>query len=147
MDIQELRIGNVVKTCTPNMRVMIPTLIASVQAINLLNGVAFCHTPEHEGFNMQPQHIMGLEITDELLIDLGFGGRLGKMRIPIKIDDMFCEMRLELDEDDKFYNVFLHQEDDFFILPIIEFKYIHQIQNLYFSLTGIELTFNELKPL
>jgi hypothetical protein len=58
---------------------------------------------------------------------------------------------LELDSDGEFFNVFLRQENseehiDTVYLGVLELKFLHQLQNLYFALTGEELTVNFSTP-
>lgn len=129
-NIQELRIGNWVKTCTPNMPIMIPELHAQIQAINLFKTLEFFHSPTtNEGFSIPLRHVAGIEITPARLKHEGF----------------FCRDSGEITQwfppnENNFYIV---QTDNIFHLDGFNYpiKYFHNLQNLYFDCCGIELNF------
>lgn len=142
MKANELRIGNLVLTCTPNMEIMIPHLKSEVQALTMFGEALFCHTPQHEGFKMHYNHIMGIELTEEWLMKSGFNNYRGVYRLQLYNSDHFLRghivkgaLSCALDE----YDVIGDRES----VSLIRIKYVHQLQNLYFALTGTELEIKE----
>ena len=76
--------------------------------------------------------IEGIKITEEWIKRLGFE------------EDSIIEKRFNKDD----YQVYFFKDDDYIYLrqvgsTIAKIKYIHQLQNLYFALTGEELTLNQ----
>jgi hypothetical protein len=119
---QELRIGNWVTTCTPNMEIMIPHLRAQVQGIGLFGDVMFCHTPQINGFEMPTKHITGIPLTPEILERAGFkkcscGGWKGAIHISKNgLNELYYKGAA--------------------------LKHLHHLQNLIFALCGTELDIN-----
>jgi len=72
-----------------------------------------------------------IPLTEEWLLKFGFEKRDGE--VPENIDFVFKGFWIEQQTD----------VDDFICLntePFVSVKYVHQLQNLYFALTGEELT-------
>jgi hypothetical protein len=111
---------------------MIPQRMAQVQGITLFHEIMFCHTPTHEGFNMPIKDTMGITITEELLMRVGFD----RPFVPPIYEKASAAM-------DKRFRI--HKVDDgSFLLGNYEslsspLKYFHHLQNLYFDLMGEEL--------
>jgi hypothetical protein len=86
-------------------------------------------------------------LTTEILVKCGFKTN-NRFAYKIKLSS---DTSLELDSDGEFFNVFLRQENseehiDTVYLGVLELKFLHQLQNLYFALTGEELTVNFSTP-
>lgn len=135
MKASELRKGNWVKTCIPDMKIMIPFLNAKVQGITIFDEIEFNHEPTNtNGFTMPDKHIMGIPLTEEILLKSGF--------IEFKIDEDFY-----LRKNDFVFEIsgvfgFSIFDVDFELLSVNGnkvLKFVHQLQNLYFVLTGEEL--------
>lgn len=138
MRAQELRIGNWVKTCIPNMKVMIPCMEAKVQGITIFHEVMFNHEVGMEGFDMPSQHLMGIKLTEEWLLRFGFEKTfenkeykvysIGFNTIAFGVNDITdCELTRKKAK----------LSSDYIVNTQIE--YIHQLQNIWFCLTGTEL--------
>lgn len=133
MEARDLRIGNWVKTCMPNMEIMIPVLEAEVQAVYMFGEIEFCHRPDKEGFTMPVKHITGIPLSGEWamkncnshthyhdgVVVYDFG--------PFKIYTQNSSLWVA-DGLSSFSNKFEH------------IKFVHQLQNLYFAILGTELT-------
>jgi hypothetical protein len=82
--------------------------------------------------------VLPIPLTKKWMRKLGFKGKNGEYMI-IEDDNMRLEIMFGFTKDG---SVLVHFND-------CDFKncqYVHQLQNLYFALTGTELTTNTLKP-
>lgn len=96
-----------------------------------------------EGANIESyidEMLKPIELTEELLIKFGFKKRKGVYSLQI-LDNQYIRCSLNknklslcLDEYCQIYN----ERTD--IISLKSIKYVHQLQNLYFALTGKELT-------
>jgi hypothetical protein len=75
-----------------------------------------------------PEQIKPIQLTEEWLIKFGFEWKNHGLRL-----DIFC-IRQEING----YVIYLSNESHNFKIDI---KHVHQLQNLYFELTGSELEF------
>jgi len=138
MNIAELRVGNWVKTATPGMAVMIPELKAKVQGITIFSEVEFNHSATVQGFKMRGVHVTGIKLTEELLINSGFGTRKYEKGAYSKDGFMFVLRK------DKCSNGWILRYNDEYTHGAIQF--LHQLQNIYFDLENEELIFkSEIK--
>lgn len=129
MKATELRIGNWVYTCRPNSG-----MLAQVQGITIFEEIEFCHSQFIEGFKMPMKHIMGTPITEEWLLSFGFEKKietthsLGYAKdYPVYSLSGFTYNGIQAAW---WYKGLLEKQPE----------YVHQLQNLYFALTGQELT-------
>lgn len=161
MKVSEIRIGNWLKTCTPNMEIMIPHLNAQVQAISLFGKLSFCHTPQREGFDMLSRHVQGIKLTEEWLLNFGFKyqdrdvNRKDGKRERFYISPYFGEhmeywLEMNLPESTPFGRTFIWLNWDigggrrFVHLPYGQsLKYVHELQNTFFSLSNQDLTLKD----
>ncbi len=134
----ELRVGNWVRTCTPNMEIMIPHLDAQVQGIEFGGRLLFCNTPASEGFVMYPQHVAGIPLDVDWLERFGFEVK-PSMSAVLYIDQ---EPVIYLDHT---YGGGWYLSFWPYTRRVLHIQWIHQLQNLYFALTGQELTYNATK--
>lgn len=140
MKVSELRIGNYVKTCTPGMEIMIPHLETQVQGITLFGELMFCYSPiDSNGFNMPAHHVTGIPITEEWLLKFGFENVKGVLIKTFGIIDLQISDTMYT-----YFNVMYKPEETYLFEPRI--KYVHQLQNLYYALTGEELIENNTAP-
>ena len=123
MDVKALRIGNLIKyTDYPNLK------------DNLL-GKVICVTGDDISFmsDCNVAYLEPIKLTEDLLIKLSFNknGRVIKTYVMIG--------------DEINFNILVNLENEFYFYPSIAIKwsvrleYVHQLQNLYFALTGEEL--------
>jgi len=112
MKATELRIGNWV--CNDFTREDIEVYPMMIHRLSKIEG-------EH--------HIKPIPLTEEWLIKFGFV-REGMLTMRLDKFTCYCE------EDDYIDNFCLGHIELFDVVP----KYVHQLQNLYFALTGKELT-------
>lgn len=87
------------------------------------------------------EHINPIPITPEILENAGFkinedAGNWKHSEMKIWKD----KRKMIGEEDGKFY-LYNQCEDDYYSWYYPEIKYVHQLQNLYFALTGEELEF------
>ena len=121
MDARELRIGNLMEL--PNGE------ISKVTGFTENGKVWFVREPKHEECALKINQVKPIPLTEEWLFEFGF------------IDDFSKDFRVRL---------IGHRLGDFFItekmklltsdINSVKIKYVHQLQNLYFALTGEELT-------
>ena len=130
MKANEVRRGNWVKTCTPNMEIMIPCYEARVQGITVLGELQFNHTPSIEGFKMAPQHVAGIPLSHEWIERTQFRKENFKLEATSQ-DNYAVSMCWGTKLLDKV------QKDEWRVIQII--KYVHEWQNLYFALVNDEL--------
>jgi hypothetical protein len=131
----ELRVGNWVKTCTPNMEIYIPHLEAQVQGITPI-GIFFGDTPQEEGFAIPVRHVIGIPLTEEWMDKMGFMG----MRNDFIGGNNWWRTNLSSNfQDGKLNKIWMPDS----ALNLSHIEFVHQLQNLYFALTGTELT---IKP-
>jgi hypothetical protein len=128
MKASELRIGNLVKTCTPGMKIMIPFGEWQVQGLTISGEAIF------KGFNMGERHLAGIPLTEEWFTRMGFKSLSlfshGENWIGIDAGNGFIyRFRGELHVGNGDYNGGFP----------VSCEYVHQLQNLYFASTGEEL--------
>ncbi len=132
MKIEELRVGNIIKYKKGHISKVIGTYSNDKQIVEVvgvdgdyINGVYEC------------DNFYGIEITDKILENLGFyldydGGYYRSYR---KNDNDNCDrFNVHLDSAGCSYYI-----SDFGAFK--QMKYIHELQNLYFILTGCELQY------
>lgn len=86
--------------------------------------------------------IEGIPLTTEFLIKFGFDGEgdgtdLWAYEFPIPAGWNRTPYSMSLNDDGE-WDIYWSKEG-----PITEIKYVHQLQNLYFTLTGEELTLKQ----
>ena len=126
----ELRIGNYVKINNPNYRKKDTNKIFHVLKLDSMddscNGVCIEDMPYAEVFGQFLKHIEPIELTEDIVIDLGLNA-------------------VELENSEWFYqdNKFRLNKNysGFYYSRNLDIKYVHQLQNLYFALTGCELQY------
>lgn len=77
-----------------------------------------------------------IPLTEEWLLKFGFRMKAGKFRLPSLSGYHFFSLQ----------NPFMAEHDGGFVPSVLceyTLKYVHQLQNLYFALTGEELTIKE----
>lgn len=141
MKANELRIGNLVKANYRGISFICDVVKVIFNEI-FVKGIMDDDKCEYE-FIGDPEKYAGKEngfepisLTEEWLLKFGFDKVLPRNdKMYYRLNDYFVI------EDSR---VFLLGDDAFEILKLRqEIKYVHQLQNLYFALTGEELTIKE----
>jgi hypothetical protein len=122
MKSNELRIGNLVD---------LGNRIAKVTEINHLACVVV-DLEETQDTIEDYERVKGIILTEEWLLKFGF-------ELDIE-DDGYSKGKYKVSVSDEGCIFFIY--DSYYPIEICEFKYIHQLQNLYFALTGEELILN-----
>jgi hypothetical protein len=134
MKANELRIGNLVELNNPNYRPKDTGKTFHIWKIDSMddscNGVCAEDMPYAEVFGQFLKHIKPIPLTEEWLVKFGFFEKYKSTSNRWNIGGF--ELHDCEDDDEKLQGVFLY---DF----KLEVKYVHQLQNLYFALTGVEL--------
>ena len=119
---QELRIGNYVEY--------------NGEIIKLDGSLLCCYIQNELEFPLNP-----IPLTEEILLKFGFNEVEG---------ERWCDMHEEFEECNYYYlsmfKIYYNPETDIFEDDSlyhfnVNLKYVHQLQNIYFALTGEELTF------
>lgn len=124
MDVKELRIGNYLKTdreCQDDY----------VEVVEIYNENYFCTCSA--GLNYQKEHVKPIPLTEEWLVKFGFK--------KLTMDKHFCDMEFELTHPlMRLYwdgRISMFQNGN--TVGLNNIKHVHQLQNLYYSLTQKEL--------
>ena len=122
----ELRIGNLVyeKHCDDSLHIGVVALIQKY-------GDATKIRTENRWYAEEP-----IPLTEEWLLKFGFRMKAGKFRLPSLSGYHFFSLQ----------NPFMAEHDGGFVPSVLceyTLKYVHQLQNLYFALTGEEIKINE----
>ena len=132
MEARELRIGNLMEL--PNGE------ISKVTGFTENGKVWFVREPKHEECALKINQVKPIPLTEEWLLKFGFGEMglsLGYFYKPICGNFSICSEDFIFNINYKRYAVSNVISVD---LHGFEIKYVHQLQNLYFALTGEELT-------
>jgi hypothetical protein len=90
-----------------------------------------------------------IPLTEEWLLKFGFKGEKGIYHILICEEDKRInkkELRLDVDDDGWYVDIIEYDEQldsEMYSINISKIKHVHQLQNLYFTLTGQELEFKQ----
>ena len=120
------------------MPIMIPTLVAEVQGV-YFGMVKFGKGPHAEPWEMHQNHVSGIPITVDLLVSIGFTAE-----VDLDSEPYFAMKRFEVSKYD-----FLHQDSEWFITGMngfqseVKIEFLHQLQNLFFAVTGEEIEIPE----
>lgn len=150
MKTNELRIGNFVN-CALNEQIRIPeSTVRRVDAM-LPFGEIIVDLKPTDSFTIKCPivHCTGIPLTEEWLVKFGFKKVIGwYINVREHADGLFDSLELA-DNNDKAENQFyvyfrnMRIETDDYVLLRKDLKYVHELQNLYFALTGEELKVNE----
>ena len=133
METKNLRIGNWVKIPIKGSEVIIPSFNAKVQSIGLFGMIGFLSTPEHEGLKWSAKTIIPIRLTTEWLMELGFKKQSNTYIISL------YNLKAELHFEDYGKNIVLWLKSNNSNLRLDTVQYVHQLQNLFFTLSNKEL--------
>lgn len=85
-------------------------------------------------------HYMSIEITEEWLLKLGFIYSEYFKNYKVKAGDYFNSVKWDDEENEWSYN---NDSSDAGCYYVTSIRYVHQLQNLFFALTGQELTIKQ----
>lgn len=141
----KINVGNWIKTCTPDMEIMIPHLESQVQGITIFGELEFDHSFHQNGFRMPPKHTVGIPITDEWMRKFGFiknkywlssdtiywelPGKLGLFYI--------CQIKNAVGVNK--FSLCYPTRNGTYSPDIHGFYYVHNLQNLINCLTDLKL--------
>ena len=126
MKANELRLGNYLKA--------INNTIDTFQLFGMYNERYLLIGDEYNNYDTTIKDIKPIEITEQWLVNLGFA-RIFKDLKGCYIDKSEKYMICKSDVNSFDIFIFGYEED----LYITTLTFIHQLQNLYFALTGVEL--------
>lgn len=127
MKVQELRIGNLV--C--------PDDISVVTAIrnNGFIDIETITSPEDDYCTKVIEDISAIPLIEEWLIKFGFNRQENSKTLFIQVGN-----GLYIENEDGEISITPATWRGTTVTPLAEIKYVHQLQNLFFALTGEELT-------
>ena len=125
MKANELRIGNWILIPYQNSPIAIPAHETQVQGITIFGEILTNNTPEHEGLKTHYNHVSGIPLTEKWLLKFGFS------------DNGAPEWVRDLSNYNIGNDTIQYIKNDSW--KCIKIRYVHQLQNLYFALTGTEL--------
>jgi hypothetical protein len=100
-------------------------------------GYEFSHLTGQKGLTIYPSKFQPIKLTEEWLIKFGFEEK--QNRAYKKYWKDFGDLAILVDDDFDFYVHCESYEGE----TLRHIDYVHTLQNLYFALTGEELTINE----
>lgn len=134
MKANELRVGNYIKDSIYNTTLKVIELSENDLMAYVIDRSKF---PLPDGYSLEPIHI-----TPEVLEKCGFvPNAIGQLAIEVLGIDTHLEL---ITIDDGYCYVNLNQINEFGNsqnVAIDRIRHLHQLQNLYFALTGEELTY------
>lgn len=145
IDSIELRIGNLAypmdRSGEVHTPIEIPFKIMEITQIDVRGHIArqqLHQVVKYDEFSIRD--ISPIPLTEEWLLKAGF-----EQDGAYYIKDLFGSTFIEFDCDGELYNLFIRQLGEFgesdCIFMSITIEHVHQLQNLYFALTGKELEF------
>jgi hypothetical protein len=147
MNKEELMVGNLVEILTTDMQVNLPTgrygVIEEIREDKVKIRYDYETSDNHCFFNRRYDTIRPIKLNGEILQRLGFvkgKSKYGDDYILIRNDYeiyFVVEHWTDTEENSKWKN---HWFIKYTIKPY-DIKYVHQLQNLFYSLTGEKLTF------
>jgi hypothetical protein len=138
MKANELRIGNWILIPYQNSPIAIPAHETQVQGITIFGEILTNNTPEHEGLKTHYNHVSGIPLTKEWLLKLGFEKVIHAYVMGIHNRIFSGLMKFQFDRLLQMWVFSVGKYKD-----ITRIEYVHQLQNLYFALTGDELEIKE----
>lgn len=130
VDIKELRIGNIVKCYSSLYKKNKPFEVSQI----LVDNIELIDTDE--SFEILYDRLDGIPLTEELLLKCGFTKEYYGFScdiVELSYGRFLCN-----DDTDK-DKLFLSINNAEYTISGVSFKYLHQLQNIYYALMGKEL--------
>lgn len=134
IDVRELRIGNVVNDDTNLAQEIGCKVVGIVESISEENiGLKYLRSDGDTFYGEEhPINLSPIPLTEELLLKSGFSYD------PESACWKICGLFIRKVESG--FSIFIECEDDWYSNCYFkDFEYLHQLQNIYFALTGKEL--------
>ena len=137
MKATELRIGNLVYV-SDNLTNLIFQEITPINIHNLMHLTGWDKSPVDIEFEAIP-------LTEEFLLKFGFKNidKGGNDYITYTDPNHDYYLQLDVRRKDNKYLILDNSFDDLRAFSMVDIEYVHQLQNLYFALTGNELKYEE----
>ena len=137
MKASELRIGNLVYV-TDNLTNLIFKEITPINIHNLMHLTGWDKSPVDIEFEPIP-------LTEEFLLKFGFANidKGGNDFITYTDKEHNYYLQIDVRRKDGKYLILDNSFDDLRAFSMVDIEYVHQLQNLYFALTGNELKYEE----
>ena len=137
MKASELRIGNLVYV-TDNLTNLIFKEITPINIHNLMHLTGWDKSPVDIEFEPIP-------LTEEFLLKFGFANidKGGNDFITYTDSEYNYYLQIDVRRKDGKYLILDNSFDDLRAFSMVDIEYVHQLQNLYFALTGNELKYEE----
>lgn len=133
MEARELRFGNYIRYFKKDVSV----LLLKKEGTTPYIGCSFDIKSLIYSYNEQDAYD-GIPITNDWLVKLGFK-RNPNDYFELRANELLCFTKSDLWE--YLFVSFDHEDDiEFEEIAFKHIKFVHQLQNLYFALTGLELT-------
>lgn len=135
MKASELRIGNLVYV-TDNLTNLVFKEITPINIHNLMHLTGWDKSPIDIEFEPIP-------LTEEILLKLGFKNidKGGNDFITYTDSEHNYYLQIDVRKNDGKYLILDNSFDDLRAFSMVDIEYVHQLQNLYFALTGEELKY------
>lgn len=135
MKSSDFRKGNLILVSFPGEEVRIPNAKVKVQGITLFGEILCCNTPQVNGFAIGAKYCAGVPISEDELVGLGFNRKYVNDK-PVWVTDhyMFNDGIFYVKLKNKGFASFIA-----FNSFLKDIKYVHELQNLYYSLTEEEV--------
>ena len=130
MKATDLRIGNWVLIPTSMDGIIIPSFPKKVKGIGIFGGIDFTEPEYPENHIVPAVHCAGIPLTEEWLLKFGF-----KESKTFFGRNSFEKDGYHLIKNGKYFEFLVIGSS----VILAKIKYVHQLQNLYFALTGKEL--------
>ena len=135
MKVEELRIGNFIKY--RDIIGKVNKIFSPKKDFDAPGGICYYSTSSHCGGVVWEEHIEPIELTEELLVKIGFekdGNNYslvcGDIEVGYYVDKFKQALHIKVPREKRFYKNELRSYD---------VKYLHQLQNTYYCLTNKEL--------
>ena len=137
MKASELRIGNLVYV-TDNLTNLIFKEITPINIHNLMHLTGWDKSPVDIEFEPIP-------LTEEFFLKFGFENidKGGNDFITYTDSEHNYYLQIDVRRKDGKYLILDNSFDDLRAFSMVDIEYVHQLQNLYFALTGDELKYEE----
>lgn len=136
MIANEVRIGNWVLIPTNN-EIKIPCFPKKIKAITLFGEFDFTEPTYPENHLVPAKHCSGIELSEETIVRLGFEKIKGIKCDGYRIKTPNGPNEFMIFKIDHLWHFGFNESQTF---CYTHFNYVHQLQNLYFTLTGEELS-------
>lgn len=116
----------------------IGSLVYVLYQVSTITSINESDVDSHDCKDIPIKELRPIPITEEWLVKLGLKIKYGTPANSRAIYTHFGKYRIYLSQENKPCSIHIDAGDWF--PELCEFEYIHQLQNLYFALTGEELT-------